>query len=126
MIAAAMGHEYARMPYPIIADPGAAESVLPTNWCLQSNQQDGATTGKTFPAANGSTTGNNGRNGVSMVTRQGQERNMRVQVCGVTTLLASVHTIVKASHSVTSSPSWDQRGSFIQHQWAGERRWPTT
>ncbi len=47
MIAAAVGEEYANMPYPIIIEPGAAESVLQTNWCPQAKLHDGATKGKT-------------------------------------------------------------------------------
>ena len=81
--------------------------------------------GETYSAANGSTMKNQREKVVSMITRQGQWRNMRFQVCDVTRPLASVHKIVEASHSVTSSPSWDQRGSFLRHQEPGEEMWLT-
>ena len=42
MLAAALSDEYASMPYPIIVDSGAAESVLPTHWCpLQATERSG-------------------------------------------------------------------------------------
>ena len=47
LLAAATNEDYASMPYPIIIDSGAAESVLPTDWCPQSKLQDGASKGKT-------------------------------------------------------------------------------
>ena len=68
MFAAAMDEDYASMPYPIIIDSGAAESVLPTNWCPQSKLQAGASKGKTYSAANGSKIKNQGEKTVSMIT----------------------------------------------------------
>lgn len=50
---------------------------------------------------------------------------MKFQVCDVKMPLASVHKIVEAGHSVTFNPSWDGRGSFIQHHETGEKMWLT-
>ena len=58
-----------------------------------------------------------------MVTRGGQWKNMRFQVCDVTRPLASVHKICEMGHSVVFSPSWDRRGSFIINQETGEKTW---
>ena len=46
---------------------------------------------------------------------------MKLQVCDVTSPLASVHKIVGAGSLSGVSPSWGQRGSFIQHQVTGEK-----
>ena len=37
--------------------------------------------------------------------------------------LASVRELVEAGHPVGSSPPWDQRDSYIQHQDACEKMW---
>ena len=46
---------------------------------------------------------------------------MKFHVCDVTSPLASVHRIAEAGHPVISNPSWDQRGSYIQHQETNEK-----
>ena len=71
--------------------------------------------GKTYSAANGSSIKNECEKVVSMITKQGQWRNMTFQVCDVTGPLASVSKIVEAGHSVASNPAHDQRGSYIQN-----------
>ena len=71
-------------------------------------------TGKTYSAANGSPTKNEGEKVVSMITKQGQWRNVTFQVCDVTRSFARVSKIVEAGHSVVFNPAHDQRGSYIQ------------
>ena len=81
--------------------------------------------GKAYSAANGHTIKNEGERLVSMVTKEGQWKNMTFQVCDVTRPLASVSKIVEAGHSVIFNPSHDARGSYIQNHATGERTWPT-
>ena len=61
---------YETMPYPIIIDSGAAESVLPPGWCPQAETTKGVES-RTYTAANGSTISNQGEKVVSMVTKWG-------------------------------------------------------
>ena len=81
--------------------------------------------GKAYSAANGQTIKNEGERLVSMVTKEGQWKNMTFQVCDVTRPLASVSKIVEAGHSVVFNPANDARGSFIQNQATGEKTWLT-
>ena len=53
MFAAAIGGDYASVPYPIIIGPGAAGPVLPKHWCPQAKLQDGPLKGRTFSAGSG-------------------------------------------------------------------------
>ena len=124
-MAMAESEEYTRLPYPIIIDSGAAESVLPRDWCPQAAIEDGPMKGKKYSAANGSDIKNEGQMVVSMVTKQGQWRNMTFQVCNVTRPLASVSKIVEAGHSVVFNPVDDPRGSYIQNLQSGEKMWLT-
>ena len=125
MLAAIKSEEYATLPYPIVIDSGAAESVLPRNWCPQAKLTDGHMKGKKYAAANGSSIKNEGEKIVSMVTKQGQWKNMKFQVCDVTRPLASVSKIVEAGHSVVLNPIQDPRGSYIQNWTTGEKTWLT-
>ena len=125
MLAAIKSDEYTTMPYPVIIDSGAAESVLPRHWCPQAKLRNGPMKGKSYSAANGQTIKNEGERLVSMVTRQGQWKNMTFQVCDVTRPLASVSKIVEAGHSVVFNPSQDPRGSYIQNHTTGEKMWLT-
>ena len=59
---------YEPMPYPIIIDSGAAESVLPPGWCPQAQTTKGVES-RTYTAANGSKISNQGEKLVAMVTR---------------------------------------------------------
>ena len=43
---------FSNLPYPIIIDPGAAETVLPKGWCKQAEMLKN-NSGRTYSAANG-------------------------------------------------------------------------
>ena len=58
---------------------------------------------------------------VSMVTREGQWKNLKFQVCDVTRPLASVAKICEAGHSVIFNPSWDPRGCYMLNHESQER-----
>ena len=61
--------QYSNLPYPIIVDSGAAETVLPKGWCRQAEiVKDNS--GRTYSAANGSQIRNEGHKTVAMVTKQ--------------------------------------------------------
>ena len=113
------------MPYLIIIDSGAAGSVLPRHWCPHAKLQHGPTTGETYSSANGSPIRNEGEKVVSMITKQGQWKNMASQVCDVTRPLAPVSKIAGAGHSVVFNQSRDTRGSYIQNASSGEDVWLT-
>ena len=80
---------------------------------------------RTYTAANGSAIKNEGEKVVSMVTRRGDWKSMKFQMCNVTRPLASVHKICEKGHSVVFNPSWDRRGSFILDHGAGDKTWLT-
>ena len=113
---------YESLPYPIIIDSGAAESVLPKDWCPQAALLKGESFGKNYTAANGSAIKNRGEKIVSMMTQEGQWKNLKFQVCDVTRPLASVSKIVEAGHTVVFNPSW-KGGSYILNLQTREKTW---
>ena len=64
-LAAVNRTQFERLPHPIIVDPGAAESVLPTGWAPQAQLLPSSSAGKTYSAANGPTIRNKGSKIVS-------------------------------------------------------------
>lgn len=120
---AAVGEQYEKMPYPIIIDSGAAESVLPRNWCPQVALKEGPMKGRKYSAANGSSIKNEGERVVSMITKEGQWRNLTFQVCDVTRPLASVHENVEHGHSVAFNPSWDTSCCYMFNHDTNEHMW---
>ena len=112
-VKAMTGKDYELMPAPVIMDSGASEHVMPLHWCPQAELEKGSSFGRTYAAANGSTIKNEGEKTVLMVTKDGQWRGMKFQVCDVTRPLYSVHELCETGHSVVFSPSWDRRGSYI-------------
>ena len=80
--------------------------------------------GKNYTAANGSAIKNQGEKIVSMLTQEGQWRNLKFQVCDVTRPLASVSKIVEAGHTVVFAPEW-KGGSHMTNIHTRERTWLT-
>ena len=113
------------MPYPIIIDSGAAESVMPLKWCPQARTIRGPDYGEEYTAANGTSITNKGEKVISMVTRDGKWIDQKFQLCNVTRPLASVNKIVEKGHSVVFNPSWDERGSYIFNHQTHEKLWLT-
>ena len=120
-VKAMTGKDYELMPAPVIMDSGASEHVMPLNWCPQAELEKGSSFGRTYAAANGSTIKNEGEKTVLMVTKNGQWRGMKFQVCDVTRPLYSVHKLCETGHSAVFNPSWDRRGSYIYHHDTGEK-----
>jgi hypothetical protein len=72
MLAAIPSEDYATMQYPIVIGSGAAESVLPRNWCPRDKLAEGHMKGKTYSAANEGSITNDGETLVPMVANGGQ------------------------------------------------------
>ena len=119
------GKSFERMPYPIIVDSGAAESVMPHKWCPHAKTQKGQDFGEECVAANGTPIRNKGEKVITMVTREGTWLDTKFQMCNVTRPLASVSRIVEKGHSVVFNPSWDTRGSYILNHETREKLWLT-
>ena len=56
------------------------------------------------------------------MTREGQWKNLKLQVCDVTRPLASVAKIVDAGHTVVFAPEW-RGGSYIMNLQSKEKTW---
>ena len=64
--------QWEALPFPIVFDPGACASVLPTEWCahVQLQKTPESEAREYFRAANGKTIYNEGQKLVSMMTRE--------------------------------------------------------
>ena len=117
------GAQWESLPFPIIVDSGACASVVPSGWCahlpLRETQQSRA--GEYFRAANGQKIHNQGERVVSMMTKDGNMRNMKFTACDVSNALGFVSQMCKAFQRVVFSPPWDPNGSYIQHIETGKR-----
>ena len=60
---------------------------------------------------------------VTMMTKEGTERDMKFTVCDVSKALGSVSQMCQTGHRVVFNPPWDQEGSYIEHIDIGERMW---
>ena len=98
--------------------------MLPLKWAPQAAPVKGEAYGRNYVVANGSANKNKGETVVSMVTQEGQWKNLKFQVCGVTRPLASVAKIVDAGHKVVFGPSW-KGGSYILNLETSEKTWLT-
>ena len=60
---------------------------------------------------------------VTMMIREGTQRDMRFRVCQASKALGSVSQMCRTGHRVVFNPPWEQEGSFIEHVEIGERMW---
>ena len=120
-----IGQHWEQLPFPIIVDSGACASVMPKDWCghvpLVKTPQSEA--GEFFRSASGQKIYNHGQRTVSMMTREGNRRDMRFIVCDVSKALGSVSQMCRAGHRVVFNPAWTGEGSYIQHLESGEKLW---
>ena len=63
---------------------------------------------------------------MSMVTEEGQWKDLTFQACDVTRPLASVMKICEAGHSVCFNPTWDSQGGFTISHLTKEKTWIKT
>ena len=117
------GSSWESLPYPIVVDSGASASVMPEKWCehVQLHETEASKRGIYYTAANGHRIYNKGERQVTMLSREGDRRNMKFQVCDVERPLGSVSQMCQAGHSVVFNPPDDPRGSYIEHSHTGER-----
>ena len=72
-------------PFPVIIDPGACASVMPTNWCphVEATSTPQPRARASFMAANGHKIYNTRQKLVTLTTREGAKRDMKFTVCDV-------------------------------------------
>ena len=125
LVCSMSGQTWESLPFPIIIDSGACASVMPNDWCSHVNllRTPQAEASEYFRAANGKNIFNEGKQFVSMMTKEGAMRDMSFTVCAVTKALGSVSQMCKAGNKVVFNPPWHPDGSYIEHEETGERLW---
>ena len=115
------------MPYPLVVDSGAAETVMPSSWFPNHklHESEGSKNGAVYTAANGGQLENEGERRLYLATVQGDMlRKMDFQVTNVTKALGSVSRMVKNGNKVIFDV--DEKGnnhSYIEKKDTGERLW---
>ena len=98
-------------------DSGACETVAdPTHIPCDVLETNASRAGASFVSATGEPIPNMGEMDMSMITREGTTRSMKVQAAPVTKPLASVMRIVQAGHVVV----FDEEASYILNKRTGE------
>ena len=113
--------EWISLPYDLVIDSGAAETVIPLSW-LGSHpieESPDSRAGAYYTAANGERIDNEGQRILTLVTSEGIIRKMTFQVCKSSKALGSVSKICKAGHRVV----FDGDGSYIEDKQTGEVMW---
>lgn len=109
----------------MVVDSGISVSVMPQEWCPhvptvptpQSEQRE------YYRAANGNNIYNKGQKSVTMMTRDGAQRDMKFTVCDVAKAFASVSQMCRIGNRVVFNPPWSNDGSYIQHLDTGDKLW---
>ena len=119
------GDRWEPLPSPIIIDPGACASVMPTRWCehVPIKQPPQSQAGEYFRAANGQKIHNHSEKVVSMIIKEGAMKDMKFTICDVSKALRSISQMCRAGHRVVFNPPWDPTKSYIQHVQTGENMW---
>ena len=104
-------------------DSGASESVMPIEWCQHVilRETQASRQGRNYTVANGDPIYNKGEKLVTMMTREGCNRNMGFQVCDVARPLGVVSQFCRTGHSVVFNPPEHSEGSFILHHLTGDK-----
>ena len=113
--------EWISLPYDLVIDSGAAETVIPLSW-LGSHpieESPDSRAGAYYTAANGERIDNEGQRIFTLATSEGVVRKMTFQVCKSSKALGSVSKICKAGHRVV----FDDDGSYIEDKKNGEIMW---
>ena len=122
MVCQMTGQQWEQLPFPIIIDPGACTSVMPTSWCphVPTEETSESRSGEIFRAANGQNIFNEGRKTASFMTKGGVRRDMHFTSCEVSKALGSVSHICQEGRRVVFSPPWSEEGPYIKHCDIGE------
>ena len=122
MIGELNNDDWTELPHPLVIDSGAAETVIPTDWCANypTRQGDGSKNGRYYTAANGEPVYNRGEKTLLLASRDGSDlRKMTFQCADVHKALGSVSQIVKRGNRVI----FDENGSYIQNNLSGDVLW---
>ena len=115
------------MPYPLVVDSGAAETVLPSDWFEHHKlwESEGSKSGMVYTAANGGELPNEGEKRLFLATVDGDHlKRMDVQVTNVNKALGSVSRMVKNGHRVVfDQDEWGDNCSYIESRTSGEKMW---
>ena len=114
-------NEWEMLPYDLVIDSGAAETVIPLSWLASHPTQESpdSRAGAYYTAANGERIENEGQKILTLATSEGVIRKMTFQVCKSSKALGSVSKICKAGHRVV----FDGDGSYIEDKTSGEVLW---
>ena len=108
------GNGWEHLPFPVVVDSGASVSVLPEQWrphvptvSTPQSQQ-----GEFYRVANGNKIRNKGQKFVTMMTREGAQRDMKFTACDVAKALTSVSQMCRAGNRVAFNPPMEFRREF--------------
>ena len=114
--------DWAELPTPLVIDSGAAESVLPVDWCQNYaiKESAGQRAGVTYTAADGNALYNKGEKTLLLSSLDGSDwRKMTFQCTDVNKALGSVSQIVRNGSKVV----FDSEGSYILDKPSGAKLW---
>ena len=102
----------------VTVDSGAAENVIPKHMAPRTpvEPSDEQAAGVVYSAANGSIMPNRGKKSVPVITREGQSRQMNMQITDVNKALMSVAKVCDAGHMVV----FTKQGGVIKNNKSGE------
>ena len=125
MVCNMTGQTWESVPFPIIIDPGACASVMPTEWCnhVPIHETPQSKAGDYYRAVNGNKIHHEGERVVTMMTQEGSMRDMRFTVCDVSKAFGSVFQMCRTGHRVVFNFPWSEEGSYIEQEVTGERMW---
>ena len=102
----------------VTVDSGAAENVMPKHMAprIPLEPSDEQASGVVYSAANGNLMPNRGKKSVPVITREGQSRQMNMQITDVNKALMSVAKVCDAGHTVL----FMKGGGVIRNTKSGE------
>ena len=111
--------EWLKMKYPMLVDPGAADTMMPSDWFEDHEliEGEGVRLGAYYVTANGGCIRNEGERKLTMCTGEGQLRQMTCQVVKTKKALASASKICENGNTVV----FDEEESYIYSKATGER-----
>ena len=122
MLGGLVGDDWTELPQPLVIDSGAAETVIPSDWCANypTRTSTGQQQGRYYTAANGEPIYNEGEKTLLLSSPDGSDlRKMTFQCANVNKALGSVSQIVHNGNRVV----FDDGGSYIQNKLNGNKLW---
>ena len=121
-LAQLVSDDWSELPYPLVIDSGAAETVIPTDWCdnYPTRQGQAQKAGRYYTAANGEPVYNQGEKTILLASKDGSDlRKMTFQCTDVHKALGSVSQIVSKGNTAV----FDTDGSYIHNKESGDVLW---